>query len=150
MATSSITSTINHLAETIRAQIKFKPRVAIILGTGLNCLTEFIQNSKIISYQELSGWPISTAPGHVGRLIAGFLEKQPVIVMQGRAHFYEGYSMEQITLPVRVMQQLGVEILIVTNAAGAINPDFAPGDVMLITDHLGLISMAGLNPLIGP
>jgi purine-nucleoside phosphorylase len=101
-------------------------------------------------YSELPEWPISTVVGHVGRLLIGELDGQSLLVMQGRVHYYEGYSMAQVTLPVRVMQRLGIEILIVTNAAGAINPDFIPGEVMLITDHLNLAGMAGLNPLIGP
>jgi purine-nucleoside phosphorylase len=88
--------------------------------------------------------------GHSGQLVAGILEGQPVLVMQGRVHYYEGYSMSQVTMPVRVMQMLKMETIIVTNAAGGINPDFTPGDVMLITDHLNLAGMAGLNPLIGP
>jgi purine-nucleoside phosphorylase len=88
--------------------------------------------------------------GHSGQLVVGKLEGQPVFVMQGRVHYYEGYSMSQVTLPIRVMQMLKIGILIVTNAAGGINPDFVPGDVMLITDHLNLAGMAGLNPLIGP
>jgi purine-nucleoside phosphorylase len=88
--------------------------------------------------------------GHIGRLVIGELDGQTVFVMQGRIHFYEGYSMSQITLPIRVMQRLGIEILIVTNAAGGVNPEFVPGDVMLITDHVNLIGMMGQNPLIGP
>jgi purine-nucleoside phosphorylase len=88
--------------------------------------------------------------GHAGRLVIGRLERQPVLVMQGRVHFYEGYSMSQITLPVRVMQRLGLEMLFVTNAAGGVNPEFAPGDVMLITDNLNFVGMAGFNPLMGP
>jgi purine-nucleoside phosphorylase len=88
--------------------------------------------------------------GHTGQLVIGDLEGQPVLAMQGRIHYYEGYSMQQVTLPVRVMQRLGIEILVVTNAAGAIHPDFVPGDVMLITDNLNLAGMSGLNPLIGP
>ena len=95
-------------------------------------------------------WPISTVEGHVGQLVIGELESQPVLVMQGRVHFYEGYTMGQVTLPVRVMQRLGIEIMIVTNAAGGVNPDFVPGDVMLITDNLNLMGMSGLNPLMGP
>jgi purine-nucleoside phosphorylase len=88
--------------------------------------------------------------GHTGQLVIGDLEGQPVMAMQGRIHYYEGYSMQQVTLPVRVMQRLGIEILVVTNAAGAIHPDFVPGDLMLITDNLNLAGMSGLNPLIGP
>jgi purine-nucleoside phosphorylase len=141
---------IDRLAGAIRSRIKVQPHVAIILGTGLGGLADSIQDAVIIPYSELPDWPVSTVMGHAGRLVVGKLEGQPVLVMQGRIHFYEGYSMAQVTLPVRVMQRLGIEILVVTNAAGAINPDFVPGDVMLITDHLGLANMSGLNPLIGP
>ncbi|MDP2976138.1 MAG: purine-nucleoside phosphorylase, partial [Anaerolineales bacterium] len=116
----------------------------------LGGLAETVQAATIIPYQELPDWPAPTVVGHLGRLVSGELEGQPVLVMQGRIHYYEGYSMAQVTMPVRVMQCLGIEILIVTNAAGAINPDYLPGDVMLISDHLNLTGMTGLNPLIGP
>jgi purine-nucleoside phosphorylase len=107
-------------------------------------------NPQVISSTELPYWPQSTVQGHTGRLVFGELETKPVMVLQGRVHYYEGYPMDQVVLPVRVMQRLGIKTLIVTNAAGAINPDFIPGDLMLITDHIGLIGMAGLNPLRGP
>jgi len=113
-------------------------------------VAEAVQKPTVIPYSELPEWPISTVPGHAGRLVIGELQGKDLLVMQGRVHYYEGYSMAQVTLPVRVMQRLGIEILIVTNAAGAINPDFTPGEVMLITDHLNLAGMVGLNPLIGP
>jgi purine-nucleoside phosphorylase len=142
--------TIDRLTGAIRSRIKIQPRIAIILGTGLGGLADSIQEAVVIPYSELPDWPVSTVMGHAGRLVVGMLENQPVLVMQGRVHFYEGYSMAQVTLPVRVMQRLSIEILVVTNAAGAIHPDFVPGDVMLITDHLGLANMSGLNPLIGP
>ncbi|MDI6769220.1 MAG: purine-nucleoside phosphorylase [Anaerolineales bacterium] len=141
---------IDHLAEIIRSRVRQKPRIGIILGTGLGGLADTVQAATIIPYQELPDWPVSTVVGHTGRLVSGELEGQPLLVMQGRLHFYEGYSMAQVTMPVRVMGRLGIEILIVTNAAGAINPDYLPGDVMLISDHLNLTGMAGLNPLIGP
>jgi purine-nucleoside phosphorylase len=141
---------IDRIAGIIRSKIKHQTQIGLILGTGLGGLAEAVQKPTIISYSELPGWPVSTVVGHVGRLVAGELDGQSLLVMQGRIHYYEGYSMAQVTLPVRVMQRLGIEILIVTNAAGAINPDFMPGDVMLITDHLNLAGMAGLNPLIGP
>jgi purine-nucleoside phosphorylase len=98
----------------------------------------------------LPNWPVSTVHGHAGRLAIGELEGQKVFVMQGRVHFYEGYSMSQVTLPVRVMLRLGLEMMFVTNAAGGVNPDFVAGDVMLITDHLNLVGMTGANPLMGP
>ncbi len=141
---------IEAIAACVREKVPVLPRVSVILGSGLGSLAESVTDPVVIPYAELNGWPLSTIEGHAGRLVFGHLEDQPVVVMQGRAHYYEGYSMAQVTLPVRVMQRLGVEILIVTNAAGAINPAFSPGDLMLITDHLGLAAMAGLNPLVGP
>ena len=141
---------IDELANTISAQTTQSPSVGLILGSGLGTLADSVKQPALIPYDELPFWPVSTVIGHQGRLVFGSLEGQQVMVMQGRAHYYEGYSMAQIGLPVRVMQRLGVEILIVTNAAGAVNPDFNPGDVMLITDHLNLIGMAGLTPLRGP
>jgi purine-nucleoside phosphorylase len=142
--------TIDRVTDAIRAKIKSPPSIGLILGTGLGNLAEAVENPVIIPYTELPDWPASTVMGHAGRLVIGKLENQPVFVMQGRIHYYEGYTMQQVTLPVRVMQRLGIEILVVTNAAGAINPDYAPGDVMLITDNLNLAGMSGLNPLIGP
>ena len=141
---------IDHVTGVVRAKIKNQPHIGLILGTGFGGLAEAVQNPVIIPYSEIPDWPVSTVQGHTGRLVAGELNGQVLLVMQGRIHYYEGYDMAQVTLPVRVMQRLGIEIMIVTNAAGAINPSFGPGDVMLITDHLNLAGMAGLNPLIGP
>jgi len=141
---------IDEVAAFIRAQTQQQPKIGLILGSGLGGLADSIENADLIPFADLPHWPQSTAPGHVGRLVIGQLENQTVLVMQGRVHFYEGYSMSQVTLPIRVMQRLGVETLIVTNAAGGINPDFVPGDLMLITDNLNLVGMMGFNPLIGP
>ena len=141
---------IDEAAEAIRARTTYRPRVGIILGSGLNDLANSVQKAIVIPYGELPYWPRSTVQGHAGRLVIGELEGQPVLVMQGRTHFYEGYSMSQITLPVRVMLRLGIEMMFVTNAAGGVNPDFVPGDVMLITDNLNLVGMTGANPLMGP
>ena len=141
---------IDQAAETIRKRISNRPRVGMILGSGLNRLADSVQNAEIIPYKDLPNWPVSTVHGHVGQLVMGELEGRPVFVMQGRIHFYEGYSMSQITLPVRVMARLGLEMMFVTNAAGGVNPDFVPGDVMLITDNLNLLGMSGANPLMGP
>lgn len=141
---------IDRLAQSIQSRIKSQPHIGLILGTGLGGLAQAIQNPTIIPYRELPDWPVSTVMGHTGQLVIGELEGQLVLAMQGRIHYYEGYTMQQVTLPVRVMQRLGIKILIVTNAAGAIQPDFVPGDVMLITDNLNLAGMSGLNPLIGP
>jgi purine-nucleoside phosphorylase len=141
---------IDQIAQVARKRIPGQPRIALILGSGLGSLAEAVQDSVVIPYGELPNWPVSTVIGHEGSLVVGKLHQHEVIVMQGRVHYYEGYSMDQVTLPVRVMQRLGVEYLIVTNAAGAVNPEFEPGDLMLITDHLNLIGMAGPNPLRGP
>lgn len=140
---------IDRIAGLIRSRIKLQPRVGLILGTGLGGFVQSIQDLTTLPYSELPDWPVPTVMGHTGQLVFARVEGQDVMVMQGRVHYYEGYSMAQVTLPVRVMQRLGVEILIVTNAAGAINPEYQPGDVMLILDNLNLAAMAGLNPLIG-
>lgn len=142
---------INQAVEAILARTDFRPEVGMILGTGLGDLAESVENAVIIPTSQLPCWPISTVEGHKGRLVIGNLEGVNVLVLQGRTHFYEGYSMGQVTLPVRVMQRLGCDKLVVTNAAGAINPDFVPGDLMLINDHLNMIGMGGAaNPLFGP
>ncbi len=141
---------IDEVVKAIQARTSYRPRVSIILGSGLNGLADSVEKPDMIPFGDLPHFPVSTVLGHAGRLVIGTLEGQTVFVMQGRIYFYEGYSMAQVTLPVRVMQRLGIEILIVTNAAGGVNPAFAPGDVMLITDNLNLIGMTGQNPLIGP
>ncbi len=143
-------SQIDSAAQTIKNQIQIQPLVGIILGSGLNDLADSVQNPVRISYSDLPNFPVSTVHGHAGRFVIGMLEDKPVLVMQGRIHYYEGYTMGQVTLPVRVMQRLGISNMIVTNAAGGVHPDFEPGDVMLITDQLNLMGMSGLNPLMGP
>jgi purine-nucleoside phosphorylase len=134
----------------IQKKTKLEPKAAIILGSGLGELAEKVEGPAIIAYKDIPHWPISTVQGHAGRLIIGRLQGIPVMVMQGRTHYYEGFPMDVITFPVRVMERMGVPVLIVTNAAGAINPAYQPGDVMMITDQISLIGMAGLNPLRGP
>ncbi len=141
---------IDQTTQAVRQRIHTKPQVGIILGSGLGALADTVENPEIIPYGEIPNWPVSTVIGHQGRLVVGQLEGQEVLVMQGRTHYYEGYGMDQVTLPVRVMQRLGIKTLFVTNAAGAVNPDFEPGDLMLLSDHLNLIGMAGPNPLRGP
>ena len=141
---------IDQAADTVRTRTAYRPRVGLILGSGLNDLADSVQKADIIPYAEIPNWPISTVQGHAGRLVIGELDGQTVLVMQGRIHFYEGYGMSHITLPVRVMQRLGLEMLIVTNAAGGVNDKFEPGDIMLITDNLNLMGMTGANPLMGP
>jgi purine-nucleoside phosphorylase len=141
---------IEDAVKSIRKKTSLKPSVGMILGSGLGGLAAEIINGTSFPSSEIKNWPVSTVKGHAGRLVFGELEGQNVMVMQGRTHFYEGYPMPQIGLPVRVMRQLGAEILIVTNAAGAVNPDFEPGDLMCLTDHINLIGMTGLSPLRGP
>lgn len=144
------TNEINEAAEYVRRRTRFQPTVGLVLGSGLNSLADAIENADIIPTHDIPHWPASTVPGHVGRLILGRLEGQPVLVLQGRTHFYEGYPMDRVTLPIRVMAALGVGTLIVTNAAGGLNPSFEAGDLMLIRDHLNFPGLAGHNPLRGP
>jgi purine-nucleoside phosphorylase len=137
-------------ASVVRGRAALRPRVGLVLGSGLNPLADAVADSVVIPYGDIPHFPVTTVEGHSGRLVVGRLEEQAVVVMQGRAHYYEGYSMAEVTFPIRVMQLLGIEALIVTNAAGGLNPEFRAGDVMLITDHINLIGMGGLNPLRGP
>lgn len=141
---------IDAAAEYIRSRLTVKPRVGLILGSGLGKLADGVKNPVIIPFNEIPNWPVSTILGHAGRLVVGDLFGVPSLVMQGRVHYYEGYPMDQVTLPIRVMQRLMIDTLILTNAAGAINPDFMPGDVMLLVDQINMIGMGGLNPLRGP
>ena len=141
---------IDEIANTIKKQISIQPIAGIILGSGLNGVADSVSDAVVIAYSDLPNFPVSTVHGHAGRFVIGMLEGKPVLVMQGRIHYYEGYTMGEVTLPVRVMQRLQIPTLIVTNAAGGVNPNFTPGDVMLITDQLNLMGMSGLNPLMGP
>jgi len=147
------TFTRAHIAEAaaaIRQVSHIVPRVGLITGSGLAGLTDEMQKAVAIPYRDIPHFPESTVAGHPGELVLGVLEGVPVIAQRGRIHFYEGYSMQQITLPVRVMRELGAEVLIVTNAAGGLNPDFETGDIMLIRDHINFPGLAGFNPLRGP
>ncbi|RED64170.1 purine-nucleoside phosphorylase [Cohnella lupini] len=130
----------------IQSRISVQPQVGLILGSGLGELADDIQDAVRIPYESIPHFPVSTVEGHAGQLVTGRLHNKTVIAMQGRFHYYEGYSMQEVTFPVRVMKALGVDHLIVTNACGGMNPDFKPGDLMLIQDHL---NMTGANPLIG-
>lgn len=133
-------------ADHIRRHLEPGTRTAIILGTGLGGLVDEMTVHDSLRYQDIPNFPVSTVQGHQGRLLMGTIAGTPVVAMQGRFHFYEGYNMRQVTYPARVFKTLGVERLIVSNAAGGLNPDFRVGDVMVITDH---INMFGTNPLIG-
>jgi purine-nucleoside phosphorylase len=134
----------------IRARTRHAPRIGLVLGSGLGGLAEAVEDAEVIPVEGIPHWPHSTVVGHAGRLVVGKLEGQTVLVQQGRAHYYEGHSMQLVTLPIRVMQLLGLEAVILTNAAGAVDPAYNPGDVMLITDHINLMGMAGISPLRGP
>ena len=133
-------------AEFIKSKVDFTPEIGIVLGSGLGGLAEKIENPVYLDYKDIPSFPVSTAPGHKGRFVFGLLSGKKVVCMQGRFHFYEGYSTEQIVMPIRVMKLLGVKTLILTNAAGGINLDFNVGDIMIITDH---INLTGTNPLTG-
>ncbi|MGB1249543.1 MAG: purine-nucleoside phosphorylase [Candidatus Promineifilaceae bacterium] len=134
----------------IQSRSNVRPQIALVLGSGLSSLADGIPNSDIINTTDIPNWPRSTVEGHSGRLVLGQLEGVDVLIMAGRVHTYEGYSPQQVTFPVRVMKLLGIDTLMLTNAAGGINPSFEVGDLMLITDHIGWASMSGMNPLIGP
>ena len=138
---------IQEAATAIRAQWSTAPTAGVILGTGLGKLTEDIQTDAVIPYEAIPHFPRSTAPSHKGQLVCGSIGGKPVVVMEGRFHFYEGYSLQQVTFPVRVMKALGAGTLVVSNACGGMNPQWAKGDLMLIEDHINLL---GDNPLIGP
>jgi len=131
----------------IRSRIKNTPYIGLLTGTGLGESAESMAIETTINYQDIPHFPISTVQTHIGRMLSGDLNGCPVIAMQGRFHLYEGYHPLEVTFPIRVMQQLGVRILILSNAAGGLNPKFMPGDIMLIADH---INLTGTNPLIGP
>lgn len=134
----------------IRERTTLQPEIALILGSGLGDLAHEIRDVVAIPYEDIPHFARSTVPGHAGRLLLGMLVNRPVVVMQGRFHFYEGYTLQTLTLPVRVMKMLGAHTLLVTNAAGGLNPAYRPGDFMLIADHVNLPGLAGANPLVGP
>uniref|UniRef100_A0A0X3P6B0 Purine nucleoside phosphorylase n=1 Tax=Schistocephalus solidus TaxID=70667 RepID=A0A0X3P6B0_SCHSO len=133
----------------IKSKINCTPRIGIICGSGLGTLAETVKDPVIIKYEEIKQFPKSTVVGHAGNLVFGKLGGKYVMVMQGRFHQYEGYEMSQVTLPVRVMKLLGVEYLIVTNAAGGLNPQYNVGDIVFIKDHINFPSLSGKNPLVG-
>ena len=141
---------IHEAADFIGEKISLHPRVGLVLGSGLAPLAAEVEQPVVIPYPDIPHFPASTVEGHPGELVIGLLQGWPAIMMRGRAHYYEGYTMQQVTFPIRVMWALGVKYLIVTNAAGGLNPSFRAGDLMLITDHIGLANMVGLNPLYGP
>lgn len=138
---------INQAIDFINAKTNAKPKIGIILGTGLGGLAREMKKDVIVEYKDIPYFPVSTVESHQGRLIFGTLAGKKIVAMQGRFHMYEGYNLKQVTFPIRVMKFIGVENLLISNAAGALNPLFRKGDVMIMTDHINLL---GDNPLIGP
>ncbi len=134
---------INYIQEKIK---NFKPEIGIILGSGLGDFADIVNSDAVIPYKEIPGFENSEVQGHKGRLIFAQINEKKVVMMQGRYHFYEGYSMQTVTYPIKVLKKLGIKTLIITNAAGAVTKEFTPGDLMFITDH---INFMGTNPLIG-
>ncbi|OGC74454.1 MAG: purine-nucleoside phosphorylase [candidate division Zixibacteria bacterium RBG_16_40_9] len=147
MATTNLKQLITEAVNFIRTKTKLEPQIGIILGTGLGSLASGIKLETTVGYETIPHFPVSTVESHAGKLLFGDLGGKKVLAMQGRFHYYEGYSMQQVTFPVRVMKALGIKILIVSNASGGLNPQFKAGDLMLITDH---INLQGHNPLLGP
>ncbi len=148
--TTELTKQLDECVEVVRERTQLQPQFGLVLGSGLGFLADQIEGPEgpqKIEYRELPGFPVSTVPGHAGRLVLGTLSGRPVAVMQGRSHYYEGYPMDRITSGVRLMGRLGARTFIITNAAGGIRADLRPGDLMLIRDHINLM---GRNPLIGP
>ena len=143
----SMLELIHNSVEYLKKATDFQPEIGIILGTGLGGLVDEIKTEKSISYKDIPNFPVSTVEGHQGKLIFGLLGNKKVIAMQGRFHFYEGYTMSQIVFPIRVMKFMGINKLIVSNASGGVNPNFGIGDIMIINDHINLFPT---NPLIGP
>lgn len=137
---------IKQTADYLRGKVEVMPTTAIILGTGLGALVDHIEDKLYIPYTEIPNFPVSTVEGHSGNLIFGRLGTKPVLAMQGRFHYYEGYDMKQVTFPVRVMKELGIDTLFVSNAAGGMNKEFRVGDIMIITDHINTFPE---NPLRG-
>lgn len=137
---------LQHCYDQIRQYTDFKPQIGLILGSGLGALADEIETVCTIPYRDIDGFPVSTVAGHSGRFVFGYLEQVPVVIMQGRVHYYEGYSMEDVVLPTRIMKLLGAKVLFLTNAAGGMNPAFQAGDFMLIQDH---ISSFVPSPLLG-
>jgi purine-nucleoside phosphorylase len=148
--TSAHNTEIDRAAEFLRRDLEVIPEVGIILGSGNGPVAEAVESPVVIPYRRIPNWPVSTIAGHQGSLYLGTLGTKRAAVLRGRVHVYEGYTPAETAFSVRVLQRLGVNTLIVTNAAGAVNPEFEPGEIMLITDHLNLLGMGGANPLRGP
>lgn len=146
-ANGSMSRQLDDAVAAVRESTEVAPRVALVLGSGLGALAAEVENAIVVPYTDIPYFPTSTAPGHAGRLVVGTIEGTPVAIMAGRVHLYEGYTPQVVAFPIRVLHRLGAESLIITNAAGGINPEYHPGTLMLIADH---INLTGHNPLTGP
>ena len=146
-AISSLYERAEHAARTVRAQVSVEPRVAVVLGSGLGGFADDFDDAVTIPYEDIPGFVRSTAQGHAGRLVVGKIDQLPILAMQGRVHYYEGYTLEEVTFPIRTFKLLGVKTIILTNAAGGINVQLSQGALMVISDHMNLM---GTNPLRGP
>jgi len=147
MASTSLYERAEHAARVIRSRISVEPRIALVLGSGLGSFADDFEEAVGIPYEDIPGFVRSTAQGHAGRLVVGKIDSVPVVAMQGRVHYYEGYSLEEVTFPVRTFGLLGVKTLVLTNAAGGINVQLTQGALMVLSDHVNLM---GVNPLRGP
>jgi purine-nucleoside phosphorylase len=147
MASTSLYERAEHATRVIRSRISVEPRIAVVLGSGLGGFADDFDEPVGIPYEDIPGFMRSTAQGHAGRLVIGEIDSVPVVAMQGRVHYYEGYSLEEVTFPIRTFKLLGIKTLVLTNAAGGINVQLTQGALMVISDHLNLM---GVNPLIGP
>lgn len=147
LAEANLLARVEHAARTIRARIRVEPRLALVLGSGLGQLADELKEAVTIPYEDIPGFVRSTAEGHEGRLVIGKLVDTNILAMQGRVHYYEGYSLQEVTFPIRAFKLLGIRTLILTNAAGGINVELGQGGLMVISDHLNLM---GVNPLRGP
>jgi purine-nucleoside phosphorylase len=137
-------------AELVKSRISAQPSIGLVLGSGLGNLVDELRDRVAVPYEDIPGWPLSTVEGHQGNLVIGELEGRIVAAQQGRAHYYEGYSLQEVTFPIRVMKELGIGAVLLTNAAGGVNPGYQVGDLMLLEDHINMLGLAGANPLMGP
>ncbi|MEZ4666709.1 MAG: purine-nucleoside phosphorylase [Anaerolineae bacterium] len=147
---NNIKADYQRAVDVIKERTRLAPTIGLVLGSGLGELADTLTDRTVIPYHDIPGWPQSTVVGHSGQLVIGNFEGKAVVAQQGRAHFYEGYSLQQVTFPIRVMHFLGVKTVILTNAAGGLNTNYRTGELMMLNDHINFVGMTGNNPLMGP
>jgi purine-nucleoside phosphorylase len=150
MSVPSLAYRVREAASNLKGRLRVMPKVGIVLGSGLGPMADEVEDPVVVPYSEIPHFAVSTVPGHSGQLVSGMLDGAPVAIMRGRVHYYEGYSLQDVTFPVRALRRLGAEILIITNAAGGLNQTYRAGDLMVLSDHINLMGLAGLSPLVGP